>query len=134
MSRLVSRQGLLNPWGFLDGFERNFDFFSEKGGFTPPVDYWEDDRYLYLSADIPGIKKEDVALEIKDDTLTLSGERRSEKNENGFSEKSYGGFKRVFTLPKTVDGEKVVAKFEHGVLNIKIEKKEEVQSKKIEVL
>ncbi len=107
--------------------------------FTPTVNTREDDKAYYIEADLPGVKKEDIQLDIKDNILTISGERKLKKEvkkEDYYKVESvYGKFERSFTLPDDVDVDKIEAKSEDGVLEITLPKKveEKKQAKKIEV-
>ena len=108
-----------------------------KGAWVPAVDIYETHESLILKAELPGIAKEDVSVEVEDNTLTLKGEKKFEaevKEENYHRvERSYGNFQRSFTLPATVDQEKVKAKFKDGILEITLPKVEEAKPKQIKV-
>jgi HSP20 family protein len=103
----------------------------------PAVDISEDENALVLSADIPGVKMEDIDIKLEQGTLTLSGSREFKKQEDkgGYHrlERSYGSFHRAFTLPDTVDTDKVEAAFDNGVLTITLPKKEVAKPKTIKV-
>jgi HSP20 family protein len=115
--------------------------FSEEeitqGAWAPPVDIYETNDSIVLKAELPGIAKEDIVLEVKDNTLTLKGEKRIEseiKEENYHRvERSYGTFQRAFTLPGTVQQDRVKAKFKDGVLEIMLPKVEQAKPKQIKV-
>jgi len=120
----------------MNEFENGVSF--EIGGFAPRVDITEDDTNLYVHAEIPGMTKENVNLVVNEDRmLTIKGEKKSEsKTENKSfirNERSYGSFSRSFILPENVDIEKIAAKFEHGVLEVSMPKKEPEKPKQIEV-
>ena len=104
---------------------------------VPPIDVREQDDALEFSAELPGLKKEDIEITIEDKVLTLSGERKFQSTEekNGYQriERSYGTFSRSFTLPHEVDQEKVKAIFEDGVLTIEIPRADEAKPRKIEI-
>ncbi len=112
---------------------------SEPGSrpWTPAVDIFETENDLILKADLPEVDMQDIKIKIENGTLSLSGERKFEKNENqtGFHriERSYGSFVRYFTLPDTVDAEKVHARLAAGVLTISLPKKEVAKPKTITV-
>src|SRR5688500_9677461 len=93
---------------------------------VPAMDLVETDDHLVLRADLPGLNKDDVNIEIKDGALTVSGERRAEHEDKseGFYriERAFGGFSRSLTLPDGVDADKVDASFDNGVLEIRIPK------------
>lgn len=103
----------------------------------PAVDIVENPNELVVTADLPGIKKENVDVQIEDGTLTLTGSRNFEHEDRkeGFHrlERSYGSFRRAFTLPDSVDPEKVAAAFEDGVLTITLPKKEVAKPRSIKV-
>ena len=107
------------------------------GGFVPPVDIFEDKDAIYVKAELPGVKPEDVQLHVENNILTLSGERKLEKEENkeGYHrvERVYGSFTRSFALPNSVASDQVEAEMKDGVLNVKIPKKAQAQPKRIEV-
>lgn len=106
---------------------------------SPPVELFERGNNLVVRADLPGVKKEDLNIEIQDDLLTISGERRSEEEENreGFyrSERSYGSFYRSIPLPNEVKADQVNASFRDGVLEVTLPspRQEERKAKKIEI-
>ncbi|MGH9633725.1 MAG: Hsp20/alpha crystallin family protein [Candidatus Angelobacter sp.] len=105
--------------------------------FLPPVDISEDDHNITLQAEIPGVKQEDLNITLENNVLTIAGERKfkeEEKKENFHRiERRYGKFTRSFTLPATVDAEKVNATFENGLLNITLAKREEFKPKQITI-
>ena len=111
-----------------------FDLSFEEQNFVPAVDFSEDEKTFCLSFDLPGMKREDASVELKDGVLTVAGKRESDRREGGFSEKCYGSFRRSFTLPKSIDSEAVTAKFKDGVLDISVAKREEIQAKTIEIV
>jgi HSP20 family protein len=115
------RRGLAFP--DLGTFEVPKDFEEmTKAVWSPQVELLERDDKLVVRADLPGMKKEDIAVAIESDLLTIKGERkneREEKNEKFFrSERSYGSFYRSFRLPKGIDPAKVTAVFKDGVLEL----------------
>jgi HSP20 family protein len=103
----------------------------------PVVDVSESENDITVKAEIPGIDPKDVDISITGDTLTLKGEKKEEKENTGKSyhrvESSYGSFKRVITLPASVDVDKVTAEGKNGILEITLPKKEESKAKKINV-
>lgn len=115
----------------------NVESFSSRT-WLPAVDVKETDEALTLSAELPGIKKEDVEVSIENHVLTLSGERKFEKDvqkENFHRiERAYGSFSRSFTLPTNVKTDKVEARFEDGLLIITLGKAEEAKPRKVEIL
>ena len=104
---------------------------------NPAVDLYEKDDHFVIKAELPGVDKKDIAIDLKDRVLTLSGERSYEnevKEENYYRrERSYGKFQRVFTLPADVDSDKIKADFNDGLLQIEVPKPEEQKPKKVTI-
>jgi len=104
---------------------------------SPLVDITEDDKEYLIKAELPEIKKEDVKLNIHNDVLSISGERKYEKEEKGKKyhrvERAYGSFTRSFTLPDDADASKVAAEYRDGVLKVHLPKSEKAKPKTIEV-
>jgi len=104
---------------------------------TPSVDISEDDKEWLIKAEIPEVKKEDVKVTVENGVLTVTGERKFEKEEKDKKyhriERSYGNFFRSFTLPEGADGAKVSAEFKDGVLKVHLPKNEKAKSKAVEV-
>jgi HSP20 family protein len=105
--------------------------------FAPAVDVYEDEHAVILKIEIPGIDEKDVDVRIENNTLTVHGERKIDKEEKEENyrrvERQYGSFTRTFTLPTTVDSEKVSANYDKGVLNVSLPKKAEAKPKQIKV-
>jgi len=105
--------------------------------FAPPVDVYEDEHNIMLKIEVPGIDEKDIDVRIENNTLTVHGERKFEKEEKEENyrrvERQYGSFTRTFTLPTTVDSDKVEADYDKGVLKIKLAKKAEAKPKQIKV-
>jgi HSP20 family protein len=105
--------------------------------FSPAVDIKETQKEYLVTAEVPGIKKEDIHIEVADNLLTLKGERKFEKEDKNESyhrvERSFGAFTRTFTLPTSVKTEAIEAKFHDGLLSVRIPKAEEKVPKKIEI-
>src|SRR5580700_8654148 len=105
--------------------------------FAPPVDVYEDEHSVTLKIEVPGIDEKDIDVRIENNTLTVHGERKFEKEEKEENfrrvERQYGSFTRTFTLPNTVDSEKVSANYDKGVLKITLPKKAEAKPKQIKV-
>ena len=104
----------------------------------PAVDIVEDKDKYTLKADLPGMKQEEVKVEVEDGVLRISGERKFERKEGDekhytYYERSYGAFERRFTLPKDTDSERIDAKYENGVLEVSIPKTEAKKPKEIKV-
>jgi HSP20 family protein len=106
-------------------------------GWKPVVDIYETKDSVVIHAELPGIKKEEVAVDVKGNVLTIKGERsfnKEVKEENYYrKERSYGSFHRAFTLPLEVDPDKIKAKFKDGVLEIEVPKPEAEKPKQITV-
>lgn len=108
-----------------------------SGAWYPKVDIFENSENLVLEAELPGMKHDDFELSFENNVLTLKGERRFEKKDEGDNyhrvERSYGAFTRSFTLPPTVTADGARAEFENGVLHISLPKREETKARKIEI-
>ena len=104
---------------------------------VPAMDLVELDDHFVLRADLPGLDESDVKLEIADDVLTVTGERKFEHEDRkeGFYrlERGTGSFSRSLTLPEGVDAEKIEASFDKGVLEVRIPKPEEVKPKRVQI-
>jgi HSP20 family protein len=105
--------------------------------FAPPVDIYEDEHTITLKMEVPGIEEKDIDVRIENNTLTVHGERKFEKEEKEENfrrvERQYGSFTRSFTLPSSLDTGQVSADYEKGVLKIKLTKKAEAKPKQIKV-
>jgi HSP20 family protein len=106
-------------------------------GFAPPVDVYEDEHNVTLKIEVPGIDEKDIDVRIESNVLTVHGERKFEKEEKEENfrrvERQYGSFTRTFTLPTTVDAEKVSAHYDKGILKVALPKKAEAKPKQIKV-
>src|SRR5882672_7479989 len=104
---------------------------------SPSVDIFETENELILKADLPDVKLEDIEVRVENQTLTVKGERKFEKDESnkGFHriERSYGVFERAFTVPASVDAEKVAAEYANGVLIVKLPKKEAAKPRQVRI-
>ncbi len=98
---------------------------AQATGWTPAVDVFSRDGDLVIKAELPGVKPEDVDISLQDNVLTISGERKDEREEErgGYHlrERSYGSFRRSMALPEGVDESKIHARFENGVLEVTVE-------------
>jgi len=107
------------------------------GNFVPPVDVYEDEHKITLKLEIPGIDQKDVDIRYENNTLTVRGERKFEKEEKEENfhriERSYGSFARSFSLPNTVDQDNIHAEYANGVLKIDLAKRAEAKPKQIKV-
>jgi HSP20 family protein len=105
--------------------------------FAPPVDVYEDEHNVTLKIEVPGIDEKDLDIRVENNTLTVHGERKFEKEEKEENyrrvERQYGSFTRNFTLPTTVDSESISADYDKGVLKITLAKKAEAKPKQIKV-
>ncbi len=149
MRNLVSfRHFDANPFSLFNEFERDMSSFFDsltlgrtelplgarhEDSLTPHCDIIEKDTYYLLSFDLPGIPREDIQIEVQDSQVRLSGERKYEASKGGYSEKKYGCFERVMTLPEGIDEEKIEAHHENGVLTIALPKVEKALPKKIAI-
>ena len=103
------------------------------------VDVREDQDHIYVEAELPGFSKEDVDITLENQTLTITAERKADREEKGkkgeylLRERRYSRFQRSFTLPPTVNEQSVNAKLENGVLTITLNKREETKPRKIQV-
>jgi HSP20 family protein len=104
---------------------------------APPVDVYEDEHNIVLKIDVPGIDESDIDVRIQNNTLTVRGERKIEKEEREENfrrvERQYGSFTRTFTLPSSVDPEQVSAHCDKGVLKINLAKRAEAKPTQIKV-
>jgi HSP20 family protein len=123
-------------------FDRLFD--SNDGGrfslgWSPITDVREDEEGLYVTVELPGMNSEDVSVSVENGILSISGEKKQEREEGDAEsnyhlvERRYGKFERTFRLPRSVDSDKVKAKFENGLLNIDLPKSEKAKKKLIAI-
>ncbi len=137
-----------NPWSLFNQLQRELaspeltrlntdDANVATANWAPSVDISENDNAFKLVADIPGVNPDDIDISMEKGVLTIKGERNSEtveeKENYHRTERQTGTFYRRFTLPDSADGDKIVAKSEHGVLTITIPKQEVTLSRRIEV-
>jgi HSP20 family protein len=105
---------------------------------APAVDIYETENEVVLTAEVPGVDEKDIEIKVEDNTLTLRGERKFEKEtkEENFHriERAYGSFFRSFSLPTYVDHDKIEAEHENGVLKIRMPKKLELKPRKVKIL
>ena len=113
------------------------DLRSELYGVMPNVDIFEEGNEVVLKTDLPGMKKEDIKVDITENMLTISGERtKTEKIEKGDyfrHERTFGTFERRFELPGDLDTEKITAHYEHGVLELRIPMMKEAEKKHVKI-
>jgi HSP20 family protein len=133
---LTSLQNRVNSL-FQDYGRSGQDELTSSGSFVPAVDVYEDEHKVTLKLEVPGVKQEDLDVQVENSTLTIRGERKFEKEEKEENfqriERRYGSFSRSFTLPNTIDTESVNANYENGVLKIELAKREEAKPKQIKV-
>ena len=134
---------LMKPEPFSSEINRLFDTLFEPGNanraqrWAPAMDLVEADDHFLLKADLPGLGEDDVSIEVQDNVLTLSGERKTEqeRKERGFYrlERSFGRFSRSLTLPEGIDADGIKASFDKGVLEVSIPKPEERKPRRISI-
>jgi HSP20 family protein len=137
MRELASMQERMNRiWGTV--YDRGHEEVTSRGAWQPPVDIYEtDNREIVLKVEIPGLKREDIDLTVENNTLTVRGERQREQSVKDEQyhriERAYGSFSRSFTLPNTVDTQRVRADYRDGVLTVTLPLREEARPKQIQV-
>src|SRR6202140_336673 len=108
-----------------------------SGTWVRSVDVAETQEKILVRVEVPGMKQEDIQIEFENGLLTLKGERKLVKEDNGLTyhrvERAYGNFNRTFTLPRTGDPEKISASYRDGILEIEVPKKEEAKPKQIRI-
>jgi HSP20 family protein len=134
---------LVKPEPFSTDFNRLLDTLFQTAGsngaqrWAPPMDLVEAEDHFQLKADLPGLGEGDVSLEVQDNVLTISGERKSEneQRQKGWYrvERSFGRFSRSLTLPEGVDADGIKASFDKGVLEVSIPKPEERKPRRIAI-
>jgi len=151
-TRVQRGQGQIDPF---ESAQREFDTMLNRwfggresdgghGGYLAPyaVDVREDKDHIYVEAELPGFKKDEVDITLENQTLTISAERKSEEKKQGdkgdkgdllLHERRYSRFLRAFTLPPTVDEQSVNAKLNDGLLTITLNKREETKPRKVTV-
>ena len=143
MTRWVPRRSSMTPWNDVDRWLNDvFRGWEDDGhtascGVSPSADVYETEDGFTVEAELPGLKADDIKVEVSDNVLTISGEKSAENKEKtqGYSrtERSYGSFCRSFRLPTSVDEKKISADYESVVLKVSLPKKEDVKPKLIEV-
>jgi HSP20 family protein len=126
-------------------FNTFFDSSTPRNGagravarrWIPAIDVVETDEHFVLRADLPGLSENDVKIEVEDNVLTVSGERKTEHEQSGKayyrSERSFGSFSRSLTLPEGVDADAIQASFDTGVLEVQIPKPEQHKPRKVQI-
>lgn len=117
--------------------EKIFDAFSKTNAFTPACEVLDEEGLFTISMDIPGLSKDEIDIEVRENQLHISGERklseRSDKTSVLRTERKYGKFTRTFNLPQNINSEGIQAKFLNGVLEIALPKEEKNQARKISI-
>ena len=132
---------LMKPEPFSTDFERLFNTLFDRSQATqrwvPATDLVEADDHVLLRADLPGLTQDDVNIEVRDNALTISGERKAEheQRERGWYrlERQYGKFSRSLSLPEGADPDAISASFENGVLEVRIPKPEQRKPRRIPI-
>jgi len=135
------------PWGLMNQLNREMNHFfrmpNEGNGsesvsdWHPAVDIKENEEAYVLHADIPGVDPRDIEIDMEDGVLSIRGERRIDEEKEGENykrvERVHGSFYRRFSLPDSVDAERITARSNHGVLEVTIPKQEKVKPRRIAV-
>ena len=133
LSALQNRMSRLFEEQYGSGREESLS----AGAFVPAVDIYEDEHSIQLKLEVPGIDEKDLDIRVENNVLTVTGERKFEKEEKEENyrrvERRYGSFSRSFTLPNTVSTEDIKADYEQGVLKIRLAKRQEAKPKQIKV-
>jgi len=123
---------------FFGSLPEKFGETAAEGMWMPAVDISETEHDLVMTAELPGVKKEDIKLSVQDNMLTIKGEKKKEKEtkEENYHrvERAYGAFQRTFTLPAFVNASKIKATFNDGVLKVRLPKLEEAKTKEIPIV
>ncbi len=146
ITRYTRRSPVLSPWLELEDMsERLNRLFGSPGSgeatrrvvWSPAVNVEETKEELRLTAELPGMNIDDIEIEVENNVLSLRGEKREEEEKENRKfhvwERSYGSFERTFTLPRTVNAEKISAQFKDGILHVQMPKAPEAKSRKIAI-
>ena len=141
MATLIRWQPARELQSIQSEMNRLFGTFGNGGAvmrrWSPAMDLVETDDHYVLRADLPGVSEGDVKIELDDNVLTISGERKSAHRETkqGYYrvERAYGNFSRTLTLPEGVDADSISANFDRGVLEVKVPKPEQRKPRKVEI-
>ena len=147
ITRYARRSPLLSPWLEVEDMSNRLQRLfgepsngeaSRRSPWSPTVNVEETSEELLFTAELPGMSIDDIAIEVENNVLSLSGEKKEEKEESEdrryhLWERKYGSFKRTFTLPRTVKTEKITAHMKDGVLFIQVPKAPEAKSRKIAI-
>ena len=122
---------------FEDSFARVLNEPAANRPWAPAVDIYETENELVLKADVPDVDQKDIDVRVENQTLTISGERKFEKKEEGKGyhriERNYGNFVRSFAVPNAFDTEKIAAAYKNGVLSVSLPKKEAAKPRQVKV-
>jgi HSP20 family protein len=133
LSALQSRMNRLFEEQYGGGREESLT----AGAFVPAVDIYEDEHAVQLKLEVPGVDEKDLDIKVENNVLSISGERKFEKEEKEENfrrvERRYGSFTRSFTLPNTVSTDDIQADYDHGVLKVRLNKRAEAKPKQIKV-
>lgn len=134
---LVAVQDRVNRL-FTDAYARQTDDVTRSGAWVPPVDIYENDKHeIVLTAELPAMTREDIDVTVENNTLTLRGEKKLNREVNDEQyhrvERTYGAFSRSFSLPETVDVTRVSAEYKNGVLTVRLPRREDARPKQIKV-
>ena len=133
-----------SPWLEMNRFAREMDSLFGGTGLSggndlwaPAVDVEETPNELVLTAELPGLRQEDIDIELEDGVLTIQGEKKEEEKQEGTQgllyERRWGSFTRRFTLPRAVDANGITAHYDNGILMVRVPKAEEAKGRKIEI-
>jgi len=122
---------------FEDAFNRLFSEPATNRPWAPAVDVYETENELVLKVDLPAVDLKDIDVRVENQTLTVSGERKFEQQNNGKGyhriERSYGRFSRSFSVPSAFDAEQIAAEYQNGVLTVKLPKKEAAKPRQVKI-
>jgi len=143
ITRYVRRSPFTSPWLEVDGMTNRLNrFFGDTNrdgsAWSPTVNVEESSDELLLTAEVPGLAIEDIQIEVENNVLTVTGEKKEEREESEdrryhLWERKYGSFKRTFTLPRTVKTEEITAHAKDGILFVRMPKAPEAKSRKIDI-
>lgn len=136
-----------SPWNELESlsgrlnrlFDEGLSEGSDGSTWAPAVNVEESGDELLLTAELPGMNRNDIEIELENNVLTIRGEKREEREEGSEErryhvwERRYGAFQRSFTLPRTVQADDITAEFADGVLHVRMPKSEEAKGRKIQI-
>jgi HSP20 family protein len=128
-----------SPFDFFEEFEKMMNGYEKDTFGKMNLDVYETDEAAFIEAELPGVKKEDININVEDGVLTISAEKNVEEEQKGrkyyTKEIKHGSFKRSFEIPEYLNDEEIKAKFDEGILKIEIPRKEEEvkKNKKIDI-